>query len=306
MRLPVLALAVLAGFLSLPVATPGYAQSSPDQGTVIFYRGNQLKGKAMRFNITQNGMQFGQLSPGTEIVRQLDPGSYTFVVSSPSLDGTDQLTLNVQAGMTYRVEGKILFSWPVGRPKFGGVQESGTPTRTTAAAPAPAAAAPASQPASANIDAAVLGLKAFRGDWQMDMWSLTADGSKQYAEGSVSGVQDDNNSIRLTVNEVSMPGVENAIGTGQVVIAIHPQAGLTLTSKLPASGTDLNFAGQFRNGRYVFYLIGGGGETMTGVDRSSMRLEFATEGVGTWVAESYVTVDGQTFLIQSARFTRPR
>ena len=272
---------------------------------MIFYRGNQLGGKVIPFNITQNGIQFGQLAPGTEIVRQLDPGGYTFVVSTPSLDGTDQLTLNVQAGMTYRIEGKILMSWPMGRPKFGSVQESGTPTRTIAPESAPAVAAPASQPASANIDAAVLGLRAFRGDWQMDMWSLTADGNKQYAQGSVSGVQDDKNSVSLTVNEISMPGVECAIGTGQVTISVHPQAGLTLTSKLPASGTDLNFAGRFRNGRYVFYLIGGSGNTMTGVDRSSMRLEFATEGVGVWVAESYVTVDGQTFLIQSARFTRP-
>ena len=305
MRLPVLALATLAGFLSLPVTTPGYAQSSPDQGTVIFFRSDKFAGKAVRFNLSQNGMSIGQLLAGTEIVRTLDPGTYTFVASSTSLDGIDQITLNVQAGVTYRVEGKVIMGWPVGRAKFAGVTESGTPTRTTTSAPAPAAA-PASKPASANIDAAVLGLKAFRGDWQMQMWSLNADGSKQHAEGTVSGVQNDANSVRLTVNEISMPGVENAIGTGQVTIAVHPQAGLTLTSQLPASGTDLNFAGQFRNGRYVFYLIGGSGNTMTGIDRSSMRLEFAAEGVGTWVAESYVTVDNQTFLIQSARFTRPR
>mgnify|MGYP001826916174 FL=1 len=291
--------------MSLPITTPGYAQASPEQGTVIFHRANKAKAKATRFNISQDGMPIGQLLAGTELVRVLDPGTYTFVASSVSLDGIDQLTLRVEAGVTYRIEGEVLWGWPIGRPKFSNVIESGTPTRSsTAAAPAPAV--PASKPASASIDAAVLGLKAFRGDWQMEMWSLTADGTKQYAEGSVAGVQDDNNSVRLTVNEISMPGVESAIGTGQVTIAVHPQAGLTLTSQLPASGTDLNFAGQFRNGRYVFYLIGGGGNTMTGIDRSSMRLEFATDGIGAWVAESYVTVDGQTFLIQSARFTRPR
>jgi hypothetical protein len=305
MRLPILALAVFAGFLSLDAATPGYAQSSPAQGTVIFFRSDKFGGKAVRFNLSQNGQSLGQLLAGTEIVRTFDPGTYTFVASSTSVDGIDQITLNVQAGVTYRVEGKVMMGWPVGRAKFAGVTESGTPTRTTASAPAPAAST-ASKPASANVDAAVLGLKAFRGDWQMQMWSLSADGSKQHADGSVSGVQDDANSIRLTVNEISMPGVGNAIGTGQVTIAVHPQAGLTLTSKLPASKTDLSFAGQFRNGRYVFYLIDDSGETMTGVERSSMRLEFATEGVGSWVAESYVTVDSQTFLIQSARFTRPR
>ena len=305
MRIPVLVLAILAGFLSFSATTLGYAQASPDQATVVFHRANKAKAKATRFNISQDGMPIGQLLAGTEMVRVLEPGTYTFVASSVSLDGIDQLTLTVEAGVSYRIEGEVLWGWPIGRPKFSNVTESGTPTRTAANAPPPTA--PASKPsASTNVEAAALGLKAFRGEWQMQMWSLSADGSKQQAEGSVSGVQDDANSIRLTVNEISMPGVENAIGTGQVTIAVHPQAGLTLTSRLPASHTDLNFAGQFRNGRYVFYLIGGSGETMTGVDRSSMRLEFAAEGVGTWVAESYITVDGQTFLVQSARFTRPR
>ena len=77
MRLPVLALAMLAGFLSLPVTTPGYAQSSPDQGTVIFYRSDKFAGKAVRFNVSQNGQPIGQLLAGTEIVRALDPGTYT-------------------------------------------------------------------------------------------------------------------------------------------------------------------------------------------------------------------------------------
>lgn len=305
-HLRVLVLAVLAAVLYLPAPTPGFAQASPDQATVIFYRSDKFAGKAVRFNVSQDGQPIGQLLAGTEIVRVLDPGTYTFVASSVSLDGTDHITLTVEAGVTYRIEGKILMGWPVGRTKFANISQSGTPTRSATSTAESVEVPSARKPVSASVDAAVLGLKTFRGEWQMQMWSLNADGSKQHAEGRVSGVQDDGNSVRLTVNEISMPGVANAIGTGQATIAVHPQAGLTLTSKLPASKTDLSFTGQFRNGRYVFYLIGGSGETMTGVDRSSMRLEFAADGIGSWVAESYITVDGQSFIIQSARFTRPR
>ncbi|MGI9221953.1 MAG: hypothetical protein ACR2QS_13055 [Woeseiaceae bacterium] len=312
MRKTSLMLALLLGLLYLPATNPGYAQSSPNQATVIFHRADNFAGKAVRFNISQNGQSLGQLLAGTQIVRSLDPGTYTFVASSTSLDGIDQLTLKVEAGVTYRIEGKVLMGWPVGRAKFGSVSESGAPTRSTSPpASATKAATPHSGPAgnpsgSQNFEAASLGLKGFRGQWQMQMWSLTADGVKLHGEGSVSGIQDDANSIRLVVNELSAAHIPNAIGGGEVVIAVHPELGLTLTSKLPASDSDLNFAGQYRNGRYVFYLIGGSGETMTGVDRSSMRLEFAAEGVGTWVAESYITVDGQTSIIQSARFTRSR
>ena len=310
MRKTSLVLAILLGLLYLPATTPGYAQSSPNQGTVIFHRADKFGGKAVRFNIRQNGQSLGQLLAGTQIVRSLDPGTYTFVASSTSLDGIDQLTLTVEAGVTYHIEGKILMGWPVGRAKFGSVSESGTPTRSTSPPASATAAAPSSpaadQSGKEDLEAASLGLKGFRGQWQMQMWSMTADGVKLHGEGSVSGIQDEANSIRLVVNHLSAAHIPNATGGGEVVIAVHPELGLTLTSKLPASETDLNFAGQYRNGRYVFYLIGGSGETMTGVDRSSMRLEFGADGIGTWVAETYVTSNGQALLIQSARFARPQ
>ena len=311
MQTRVLTFAVLLCLLYLPATTPGYAQSSPEQATVIFYRADKFAGKAVRFSLSQNGQSLGYLLAGTEIVRSFDPGTYTFTASSPSVDGTDQITLTVQAGVTYRVEGEVLMGWPVGRTKFVNVSESGTPTQTSsppasAAPSAPSATKPkpaAGRPEQGNFDAAALGLASFSGQWQMQMWSLTADGNKQHASGTVSGIQDDANSIRLVVNEFSADYLPNATGGGEAVISVNPQLGVSLLSKLPASQGDLRFAGRFGDGRYVFFLVGSGGETMTGVERSSMRIEFAANSDGTWVAETYNSMDGKTVLVQSATFS---
>ena len=103
--------------------TPGSiasaAEPGPDHGLVIFHRANVMGGKAIRFNIEQNGVPIGQLLAGTTIELPLAPGSYVFSVRAPSLDGQDFITINVQAGRTYSVEGEILWGWPTGRPKFG-------------------------------------------------------------------------------------------------------------------------------------------------------------------------------------------
>ena len=56
---------------------------------------------------------------------------------------------------------------------------------------------------------------------------------------------------------------------------------------------------------YNFYLIGSsGGETMTGVMRSSVRVEVRSSGPELWVADTYSYVNGKDTQVQSYRFTR--
>ena len=118
-KLAAVALLAVLATLSAPV----YAQVGPDQGLVVFHRADLMKGRAIKFNIEMDGRPIGQLPAGSEFSIPVDPGSYTFTVRVPAWDGMDYLTLNVEAGKTYRVEGEILWGWPVGRPKFKNVSE---------------------------------------------------------------------------------------------------------------------------------------------------------------------------------------
>ena len=93
------ATAIAVVVLASQALVPVFAETGPGQGEVIFHRADVMKGKAVRFNLSQDGRPIGYLLAGTEIVVSLDPGTYTFTASAPSLDGTDQLTLTVEAGV---------------------------------------------------------------------------------------------------------------------------------------------------------------------------------------------------------------
>jgi len=90
-----------------------------DKGLVVFYRVKRAKGAAIRFQITDmSGASVGNLSNGTMIYQYYEPGPRTFDVRTPSVDGSDLITLDIVAGETYFVQGEILWGWPAGRPKF--------------------------------------------------------------------------------------------------------------------------------------------------------------------------------------------
>ena len=311
-----MALAVMGIVIALPTPVPVFAQAGPDQALVVFHRPNKIKWKATRFNIEQDGRPIGQLLAGTEISVPLDPGTYTFTANATSLDGVDYITLSVEAGKTYRVKGEVLASWPVGRPKFTDVSESGVATQPASAPAAgsaaqavgPAASQPtsaATQPAVSDSEAARLGLQNFAGDWDMEMWSLAADGRRIAGKGTVTGSLEGDYAVRIVIKDFEAPEVPDATGGGTLLIALHPERGLSFESDLPAADSKLQLTGQFNSGKYIFYLFGGRGETMTGIQRSSLRLEVQSIDQRTWVAETYTSFEGQTTQVQSARFTRP-
>ena len=305
-------LAIVGGVLSFHSPTTAEAQLEPGKAQVVFHRPDKFKGKATRFNIDQDGRQIGQLLAGTELSVTLDPGTYTFTASATSLDGVDQITLTVVAGMTYRVKGEVLAGWPVGRPKFTDVSESGAVANESTLGASPGAPDPAraaspptdGPPQVTSIESARAGLKSMVGEWDMEMWSLTADGEKIRGVGSVVGSAVGDYSVRLTVNEFSAPEMPNAKGGATVQISSHPERGLSLTSDIRVTDEKLRLTGQFEAGKYVFYLIGAGGESMTGVQRSSVRLEFERVDENNWSANTYSSVDGRTTQIQSAKLTR--
>ena len=99
--------------------------ADPDKGLVVFYRVKRAKGAAMRFQISDiSGVSIGSLSNGTMFYQYFEPGQKTFDVRTPSVSGSDLITLNIVAGETYYVQGEILWGWPAGRPKFSRPSES--------------------------------------------------------------------------------------------------------------------------------------------------------------------------------------
>lgn len=297
----------------VPVA---YAQEAgPGEGLVIFTREDKMAGKAIRFNMDVNGRQM-QLLAGNTIRMPLPVGTHTISVWSPSLDGQDTVTINVQEGWTYHVEGHIRWGYPAGRAKFKSVTETGPAPGWEPSAPKsePALAGPAlgavSAPSSAPPvrtaeESGRIGLRNFVGDWDLNMWSLAADGSKLEGGGLAQGVAE-GDSARITFTEFSAPAFPAATGGGQVRIAYEEGKGFTLESWFKHSNEVLEFSGRYEpdTGRYVFFMFGGSGEIATGVPRSSTRVEIRSVDIVTWTADTYSSIEGQSVQVQSYRFSR--
>jgi len=124
---------LIACFMSLAAAislgpTTAFAAnvpaSMPDKGVVVFYRTNSIKGAAVHLLIRTSEGAAGNLTNGSMFYQYYDPGPRTFDVSTPSIAGSDLISIDVKAGETYFVRGEVLMGWPVGRPKLTQEQES--------------------------------------------------------------------------------------------------------------------------------------------------------------------------------------
>jgi len=309
----IVAVAVVSAIGSIVLA----ADVKPGEGLVVFTRKNVMKGKAIQFNIEQDGRPIGQLRAGTTLEVPLAPGTYNFTVRAPSLDGQDFLSLNVQAGKIYNVRGKILWGWPTGRPKFEFISESTAPTSpaqpppgTTDALAGPALGAAVTDPpvgANQQTASSVPELGHFIGDWNLQMWSLAADGTKLEGRGVARGKAEDAHATQIVITEFEATAFPEATGGGRILIANTPDRGLTLESDFRHSDDVLRFFGQYEAdaGKYVFYLVGTiGGQTATGIPFSSVRVEIHSLDKGSWIADTYSTIDGESTQVQSYRFTR--
>ena len=111
-------LAVLIAFLPLIVVGAESPAVEDGKGLVILYRMTKAKGGAIRFNLRSSSGFSGSLANGSWLFEQLEPGEYTYSVSSPSFDGQDSITVKVVEGETYYLKGEIKWGWPAGRTKF--------------------------------------------------------------------------------------------------------------------------------------------------------------------------------------------
>lgn len=117
--LSVLLSILVCSILALSVRAEEEVEKPAENGTVIFYRTRSAKGGAIGLNITGGDTgTVGVLKNGSKIVKEMPVGEFTFAVSSPSIAGTDSVTINVEAGKTYYVKGEAKLGWPAARSRF--------------------------------------------------------------------------------------------------------------------------------------------------------------------------------------------
>jgi hypothetical protein len=117
---------VMLAVLLLPLVVSAAEAPAVEEGKglVVLYRMSKAKGAAIGFNLMSSSGFSGNLSNGSWLFEQVEPGPYTYSVSSPSFDGQDSITVNVTAGQTYCLKGEIKWGWPAGRTKFSLMPES--------------------------------------------------------------------------------------------------------------------------------------------------------------------------------------
>jgi hypothetical protein len=95
-----------------PAAAPA---SGATTGTVIFFRPSRFAGAAMGFKVRENNVELGKLRNAKYFVLKVAPGTHEYVVHSET---KDTLVLEVEAGETYYVEGKLGMGIVAGRPNL--------------------------------------------------------------------------------------------------------------------------------------------------------------------------------------------
>ena len=86
-----------------PIALP---RPPRGQGQVVFFRRKSLLGTGQWFNVREDGKALGKLTNGAWFVQAEAPGTHTFTAKTEPEFG-DKLTLKIDAGETYFVEGVL-------------------------------------------------------------------------------------------------------------------------------------------------------------------------------------------------------
>jgi len=92
----------------IPISAP-----AKGQGQVVFFRKKSLLGTGQWFNVREDGKALGKLTNGAWFVLPERPGTHTFTAKTEP-EFKDKLTLKVDAGETYFVEGVLTHGVVIG------------------------------------------------------------------------------------------------------------------------------------------------------------------------------------------------
>lgn len=85
------------------------------KGQVVFFRPSKFMGAAVGFIVREGQVELGKLRNGNYFVAAVEPGTHQYIVHS---EAKDILTLEVEAGETYYVQGSIAMGVMAGRPNL--------------------------------------------------------------------------------------------------------------------------------------------------------------------------------------------
>ena len=91
------------------------------KGQIVFFRPSKFVGGAVGFKVREGTTELGKLRSGNYFVAAVDPGTHEYTVHS---EAKDVLTLEVEAGETYYVQGTISMGVMVGRPNLAPSDEA--------------------------------------------------------------------------------------------------------------------------------------------------------------------------------------
>ena len=85
------------------------------KGQVVFFREKKFVGAAMSYKVREGEAELGKLSNGSYLVLEVEPGTHQYYMQGET---KDVLTLEVEAGETYYVQGGISMGVLAGRPNL--------------------------------------------------------------------------------------------------------------------------------------------------------------------------------------------
>ncbi len=84
-----------------------------DHGLVYFYRESHFGGAAIQYDVRDNGNVIGALQSGTYFFENATPGKHTY---SAKTEAESDVSIDVEAGKTYYVQGTISMGFFAGHP----------------------------------------------------------------------------------------------------------------------------------------------------------------------------------------------
>ncbi|MEZ0609232.1 DUF2846 domain-containing protein [Fibrella sp. WM1] len=120
--------ATLIGCLSLTAALAQELAIQPekDKAVVVFYRKKQFSGAALNFTIRANGQEICRLSNKRYLIYKTSPGKteFTTVAGGLNIPDKEKLTLDLQAGKIYYVQGDMITRFFTNKMELSEVTES--------------------------------------------------------------------------------------------------------------------------------------------------------------------------------------
>ena len=103
-------------------ARSGLIAAAPaDKAQIVFFRPSKFTGGAIGFKVREGQQELGKLRSGNYFIHLAEPGTHEYTVHS---EAKDVLTIEVEEGETYFVQGTITMGVFAGRPNLSPSDQS--------------------------------------------------------------------------------------------------------------------------------------------------------------------------------------